>query len=165
MGNLRNHRNIKLLKTNERESYDASQPNYYSNEWFAEDLLATEMNKRHVRMFTPIYLGMSIIDISKTLMYEFHCSYLKPKYDKIVEILYMGTDTCILHIKTDNLYEYIKSDVKDDKDDNGSLPTGINKKVAVLMKDDLGEKNMMKFVVLSRATQLENKIKYLEKNV
>ena len=71
MQNVRKHRDIKLVTTNERRNYLVSEPNYHTAKWFSEDLLATEMKKIELKMNKPVYLGLSILEISKTLMYEF----------------------------------------------------------------------------------------------
>ena len=71
MENVRKHRDIKLVTTDKRRNKLASEPNYHTTKWFSENLLATEMRKTKVKMNKPVYLGMSILDISKTLMYEF----------------------------------------------------------------------------------------------
>ena len=85
MENVRNHRDIKLVKTNKRRNQLVSEPNYQAIKWFSENFVAIEMRKTKVKMNKPIYVGMAILDISKTLMYEFRYEYLKSKYvDKII---------------------------------------------------------------------------------
>ena len=79
MENVGNHRDIKLVTTDEKRSKLTSEPNYCRTKRFSENLLATEMKKTRVRMSKSLYLGMSILDISKTLMYEFWYDYIKPK--------------------------------------------------------------------------------------
>ena len=69
--NVRKHRDIKLVTTDEKINKLVSEPNYHTTKRFSENLLAIEMKKTKVKMNKPIYLGMSILDISKTLMYEF----------------------------------------------------------------------------------------------
>ena len=71
MENVRNHRDIKLVTTDERRNKLASEPNYHSTKYISKDLLVMEMRKVEVRMNKPIYLGQAILDISKTLMLEF----------------------------------------------------------------------------------------------
>ena len=71
MENVRNHRDIKLVTTKEKRSKSVSEPNYHNTKDFSENLLAIEMKKTKVTMNKPAYLGMSILDISKTLIYEF----------------------------------------------------------------------------------------------
>ena len=80
MENIRNHRDIKRVTTNKRRSILASEPNYHSTKYISKDLLIMEMKKVEVKINKPIYLGQAIIDISKTLMYEFWYDYIKPKY-------------------------------------------------------------------------------------
>ena len=71
MENLRKHRDIKLVTTDKRRNRLMSEPNYHTAKWFSENLLAIEMKKTKVKMNKPIYLGLSILKISKILMYEF----------------------------------------------------------------------------------------------
>ena len=78
------------------------QKHYHTTKHFSENWLAIEMKKTKVKMNKPIYLGMSILDISKTLMYEFWYDYLKPKYrDKAnYKLCYTDTNSFIIHIIT-----------------------------------------------------------------
>ena len=69
--NVRKHRDIKPVTTNERRNYLVSEPNYRTAKCFSENLLAIEMKKIKVKMNKPVYLGLSVLEISKTLMYEF----------------------------------------------------------------------------------------------
>ena len=69
MENIRKHRDIKLVTTDKRRNQLASEPNYHTTKYFSENLIAIETEKTKVKMNKPIYLGMSILDISKTLMY------------------------------------------------------------------------------------------------
>ena len=71
MENVRNHRDIKLITNNERRNKLVSERNYHSTKHFSENLLAIGMRKTKVIMNKPVYLGQAILDISKTLMYEF----------------------------------------------------------------------------------------------
>ena len=119
--------------------------------------MAIEMKKIKVKMNKPIYLGMSILDISKTLMYEFWYDCIKPKYQDKAELCYMDTGSFAIHIKTEDFYEDIANDVEEwfdtsNYDDNGPLPTGKNKKVIGLFKDELGGKIMKEFVGLRAKT-------------
>ena len=78
--NLRNHRDIKLVTSNKQRNKLASESNYHTTKYISEDLLIMEMKKAEVKMNKPICLGQAILDISKTLMYEFWYDYIKPKY-------------------------------------------------------------------------------------
>ena len=71
MENVRKHRDMKLVITNKRRNYLVSEPKYHTTKQFSEDLLAIEVNKIKVKLNKPVYLGLSILEISKTLMYEF----------------------------------------------------------------------------------------------
>ena len=80
MENVRKHRDIKLVATDKRRNQLASESNYHTTKYFSENLIATEMKNAKVKMNKSIYLAISILDISKTLMYEFLYDYIKPKY-------------------------------------------------------------------------------------
>ena len=115
------------------------------------------MKKTKVKMNKPIYLGLSILEISKTLLYEFWYHYMKPKYGDNVILCYMDTDSFIMRIKTEDFYEDIANDVEKGFDTssykvNKSLPTGKNEKVIGLMKNELGGKIMTEFVALRPKT-------------
>ena len=87
MGNVRKHRDIKLVTTDERRNQLVSEPNYHTTKWFSENLLAIEMKKIKVKMNKPIYLGLSILETSKTLIYEFWYEYMKLIYADNVKIM------------------------------------------------------------------------------
>ena len=157
MENVRKHRDIKLVTTDKRSNRLVSEPNYHATRWFSGNLLAIEMKKTKVKMNKPIYLGLSILEISKTLMYEFWYDYMKPKYGDNVKLCYMNTDSFIMHIKAEDFYKDIANDVEKRFDTsnyevNRPLPTGKNKKVIRLMKDELGGKVMTEFVALRPKT-------------
>ena len=143
MENIRKHRDIKLVKTDKKRSKLVSEPNYHTINLISEDLSIIEMKKTKVKMNKPIYLGLSILEISKILMYEFWYDYMKPKYNDNVRLYYMDTDSFVMHIKTNDFYKDIASDVENrfntsNYEVNRPLPTGKNKKVIGLMKDELG---------------------------
>ena len=71
MENVRKHRNIKLVTTKRRRNDLVSEPKYHSTKFFTENLLAVEMRKTEILMKNPVFLGLSILDLSKTVMYEF----------------------------------------------------------------------------------------------
>ena len=103
MENIRKYRDIKLVTTDKRRNQLVSEPNYHTTKWFSENLLAIEMKKAKVKMNKPVYLGLSILEISKTLMYELWYDSIKPKFGDNVELCYMDTDNFIMHIKTEDL--------------------------------------------------------------
>ena len=102
MENLRKHGDIKFVATDEKRSKLISEPNYHTTKRFSENLLATEMKKTKVKMNKPAYLGMSILDISKTFMYKFWYDYIKPKYEDRAKLCYTDTDSFIIHIITED---------------------------------------------------------------
>ena len=98
MENVRKHRDIKLVRTDKRRNRLVSEPNYHTKKWFSEKLLAIKMKKTKVKLNKPVYLSLSILEISKTLMYEFWYDYMKPKYGDNVKLCSMDTDSFIMHI-------------------------------------------------------------------
>ena len=78
--NVRKHRDVNLVTTDEKRNNLVSVPNYHTTKCFSENVLAIEMKKTKEKMNKSVYLGMSILDITKTLMYEFWYDYIKPKY-------------------------------------------------------------------------------------
>ena len=96
--------------------------------------MAVEMKKTNLKKIKPLYLGMSILDISKTLMYEFWYDYIKPKYWDRANLRYADSDSVIIYIKTEDLSEDISNDVERwfdtsnyDENDKKPLPIGKNK--------------------------------------
>ena len=104
MENVRNHRDIKLVTSDKRRKILVSEPNYHSHKKFSEYLMAIEMKKTRVKIAKPLYLGMSILDISKKLMYEFWYDYIVPKYGDRVKLCYTDIDTYIINIKTKDFF-------------------------------------------------------------
>ena len=157
MENIRKHRDIKLVTTDKKRRKLVSEPNYLTINLISEDLPIIEMKKTKVKMNKPIYLGLSILEISKILMYEFWYDYMKPKFNDNVRSCYMDTDNFVMHIKANDFYKDIDSDVENRFDTsnyevNRLLPRGKNKKVIGLMKDELGGKIITEFVTLRPKT-------------
>ena len=153
--NVRNQRDIKIVTMDKRRSILASEPNYHSTKYISKDLLIMKMKKVERKMNKPIYLGQAILDLSKTLMYEFRYDYIKPKYGDKARLCYMDTDSFVINIKTQDFYKDIASDVERwfdtsnyDRKDNRPLPIGKNKKVISLFKDELGGKIVAEFCAL-----------------
>ena len=157
MENIRKHRDIKLVTTDKKRSKLVSEPNYHTINLISEDLSIIEMKRTKVKMNKPMYLGLSILEISKTLMYEFWYHYMKPKYANNVKLCYMDTDSFIMNIKTNDFYKDFSNDVENRFDTsnyevNRPLPTGKHKKVIGLMRDELGGKIITEFVTLRPKT-------------
>ena len=137
MKSLGKHRDIKLVKTDEKKSKLISEPNYHTTKWFSENLSAIEKKKAKVKMNKPVYLGMSILDMSKTLMYKFWYEYTKPKYGDRAKLCYTGTDSIIAYIMSEDFYRDISDDVErwfdtSNYDVNGKRPLPINKKKEII---------------------------------
>ena len=154
MENIRKHRNIKLVTTEEKYLRTVMCPNFKSGVLFGENLMGCEMGKIKVVMNKPVYLGQVILDLNKIVMYEFHYDYMVPKYGlEKLKLCYMDTDSLVYDIKTEDFYEDIANDARFDtsgysKTDFRPLPIGLNKKVIGLMNDELGGKIMTEFVAL-----------------
>ena len=143
MENVRIHRNIKLVKTDKKRNKLVSEPNYHTMKLIDDNLAIIEMNKVKVKMNKPIYLGLSILELSKIIMYEFWCDYVKSKYMDNARLCYMDTDSFVINVKTKDFYKDIAEHVMERFDTSNfsydrPLPIGMNKKVVGLMKDELG---------------------------
>ena len=111
--NVRKHGDIKLVTTDEKRNKLVSERDYHSTKRFSENLLPMEMKKKtKLKVNKPIYLGMSILDISKTLMYKFSYNYFKPKYGDKAKLCYTDTGSFIIHIITEDCFEDISNDVE-----------------------------------------------------
>ena len=96
MENVRNHRDIKLVTSYKRRKRLASEPNYHSHKKFSDHLITIEMKKTRVKMTKPLYLGRSILDISKILMYKFWYDYIILKYRDKAKLCYTDIDSFII---------------------------------------------------------------------
>ena len=112
MENIREHEDIKLVNSIKDLNKYARERYMKNIKYFSGSLLATEMRKTEITMNKPVYLGQAILDISKTLMYEFYYEYMKPKYGNKVKLCYTDTDSFIMQIFTDDFYADISSDAK-----------------------------------------------------
>ena len=131
-----------------------SEPIYYTTKFFTENLLAIEKKKTEILMNKPVHLGLSILELSKILMHKLHYDYVKSKYNEKAKLCYMDTDSFLVYIKTDYINKYIAEDVEARSDTSNyeldrPLPKGENKKAIGLMKDEIREKIMTKFVKLT----------------
>ena len=157
MENVRKHRDIKLVRTDKKRNKLVSEPNYHTMKLIDDNLAIIEMRKVKVKMKKPIYLGLSILELSKITMYEFWYDYVKAKYEDRVRLCYMDTDSFVLNVRTKDFYKDISEDVKDRFDTSNfycdrPLPIGVNKKVVGLMKDELGGGVITEFVALRPKT-------------
>ena len=111
MKNVRNHRDIKLVTTDKRRNQLASEPNYHTTKYFSENVLVIEMKKIKVKMNKAVYFGLSILEISKRLMYEFWHNYIKSKYQNNTKLCYMDIDNVKLNIFIKILQMMMKKDL------------------------------------------------------
>ena len=153
MENVRKHRDIKLVKTDKKRNKLVSEPNFHTMKLTDNNLAIIEMRKVKVKMNKPIYLGLSILDISKITMHEFWYDYVTIKYEDKARLCYMDTDSFVVNIKTKDFYKDISQDVKKRFDTSNysfdrPLLMGINKNVIGLMKDELGVDIITEFVAL-----------------
>ena len=102
----------KLLNLSERRrNYLVSEPNYHTTKFFTENLLGIEMKETEILMNKLVYLVLSILELSKILMYDFQYDYVKLKYGEKAKLCYMDTNSFMVYIKTDDIYKGISEDV------------------------------------------------------
>ena len=155
MENIRNRVDIRLVTRESQAKKLTCKPNYQHHTIFSKNLAAVHMKKVKLKFNKPVYLGMSILDLSKTLMYDFHYNYIKPKYGERAKLLFTDTDSLAYEIETKDFYRDIYSDVKS-KFDTSNYPknhpsgilTGVNKKVIGMFKDEAAGKQIAEFVGL-----------------
>ena len=155
MENIRNRVDIRLVTRESQAKKLTCKPNYQHHTIFCENLTAVHMKKVKLYFNKPVYLGMSILDISKTLMYDFHYNYIKPKYGDSAKLLFTDTDSLAYEIQTEDFYREISSDVElrfdtsnYPKDHPSGILTGVNKKVIGMFKDEASGKQIAEFVGL-----------------
>ena len=155
MENIRNRKDIKLITNRDMAKKYVAKPNFQGFNIFGENLMAIHMKKTSLTFNKPVYLGLCILDLSKTIMYEFHYNYIKPKYGSKANLLYTDTDSLMYEIETEDFYKNISGDVKDRFDTSGyppnhpsGIPTGCNKKVLGMFKDEVGGRCIEEFVGL-----------------
>ena len=107
MANVRKYINIKHVTTEKRRNYLVSEPNYRTTKIFTENLLAIEMIKTQKNIEQSVYFGLLILDLSKTVMYQFWHDYVKPEYGKNAKLCSMDTNSFIVYVKTDDIYKDI----------------------------------------------------------
>ena len=155
MENIRNRVDVKLVNTKEKFKKLVAKPNFKSRKIFNENLISVHMKKTSLTMNKPVYLGMCILELSKILMFDFHYKYIKPKYENKAKLLFTDTDSFLYEIETEDFYKDIAGDVKDRFDTSeypenhpSGIPTGINKKVLGMFKDEAAGKIIKEFVGL-----------------
>jgi hypothetical protein len=181
MENIENRVDVRLVCEEKEAIKLAAKPNYHSRTIFDENLIAIHMKKTKLFYNKPIYLGMCILDLSKTLMYDFHYNYTKKKYGDRAKLLYTDTDSLAYEIKTDDFYIDITDDVEKlfdtseyPKNHPSGIKTGVNKKVIGMFKDEACGMQIEEFVGLRAKSysykmfengKEEKKCKGIKKNI
>ena len=153
--NKRKRQNIHLIDNRKKALKLTSKPNFDRCTIFDKHLIAVHMKNTEVYFNKPVYVGQAILDLSKTLMFDFHYNYIKEKYGKKTELLFTDTDSLMYEIKTKDFYKDISPDIlsKFDTSDfstnhKSGILTGVNKKVIGMFKDEVAGKQITHFVGL-----------------
>ena len=153
--NIRKRQNIELVDNKKKAIKLSNRPNFDRCTIFNQHLVAVHMKKTEIYFNKPVYVGQAILDLSKTLMYDFHYNYIKDLYDSRAQLLFTDTDSLMYEIKTKDFYEDIKDDIYEKFDTSdyptnhpSELLTGINKKVIGKFKDEACGKQITHFVGL-----------------
>ena len=152
MENIRKRVDVRLVTSKEKLLKLASKPTYVSSKIFNENLVAVHKIKETLTMNRPAYIGMCILDLSKTLMYDFHYNYIKHKYDNKAKLLFTDTDSLTYEIETkDNYKDFFKDKSKFDNSDypeNSPYFNKTNKKVIGKFKDETAGVPVVEFIGL-----------------
>ena len=154
MENIRNRVDVRLVGNREKAQKLIAKPNLKHWICFEENLIGIHLKRIKLVFNKPVYCGMSILDLSKTMIYDFHYNYIIPKFGKKQKLLFTDTDSLCYEIETDDFFADIAGDVKelfDTSNFDKNHPSGIqgkNKKVPGMMKDEAGGKIIEEFVGL-----------------
>ena len=151
--NIRNRQEVHLLKDLEKITNYHNKPNFSDEKIFDENLAALLMRKTRMKFDKPIYIGATVLELSKLLMYEFYYDILQPYFgEKNLELLYMDTDSFVLKIKTDDLnrdlYKLRESFDFSNYPKDHPLFDSTKKKIPGYFKDELGGEEMIEFIAL-----------------
>lgn len=156
MESVKNRKDVRLItKWDGRFGAEAliSKPNFHACSIFNEDLIAVEMDKLQIYMNKPIYIGLCVLDISKTVLYEFHYEFAKKQLDAEYKLLYVDTDSLLYEIKCEDAYDIMKKnihrfDTSDYPPENPYQMPLVNKKKPGLMKDECNGRIITKMIGL-----------------
>ena len=154
MENIRNRVDVRLVNNQDKAQKLISKPNLKHWVLFDENLIGVHLKRIKLVFNKPVYCGMSILDLSKTLIYDFHYRYIIPKFEQKQKLLFTDTDSLCYEIETDDFFADIADDVEkmfDTSNFDSNHPSGIhgkNKKVPGMMKDEAGGKIIEEFVGL-----------------
>ena len=133
--NIRKRQNIFIIDDRKKAVKLTSRPNFDRATIFDKNLIAVHMKKTEVYFNKTVYVGQAILDLSKTLMFDFHYNYIKKKYKHRAELMFTDTDSLLYQIHTDDFYKDISYDIKTKFDTSDYPPnhpsgilTGVNKK-------------------------------------
>ena len=147
--NIRNRVDIRLVATDKMAQKLATRPSYDRCTIFDENLIVIHMKNTKLYFSKPVSLGMSIVDLSKSLMYDFHCNYIKTKYGDKRKLLFTDTDSLAYEIKTKDFYRDINPDIEKRFDTSdfptnhaSGIKTGLNSEVLGMFKDEAGGKQI-----------------------
>ena len=112
MENTRNYKDIKLVTSDKKYLKYVIKPNFKDGHPFSKHIFAVEIRTTNIKINKPAHLGQAILDLSKTLMYEFHYDYMRPKNSSKVTMCYMDTDSFVYEIETEDFYRDIAKDVE-----------------------------------------------------
>ena len=153
--NVRKRIDVKLVRSRKQATKYINKPNYKGRTTFSDNLVAIHMGKTSIKMDKPICLGMCILGISKTLMYDFYYGFLKRMYEERIKLLFTDTDSLMVLVETEDFYKDIDPYVHElfdtsnyPKDHPSGIQTGVNKKVIGMFKDEVGGKIITEFVGL-----------------
>ena len=152
MENIRKRVDVRLVTDDKKLLKMASKPTFVCSKIFNENLVAVHKIKETITLNRPAYVGMCILDLSKTLMYDFHYNYIKQKYGEKAKLLFTDTDSLTYEIESEDVYQ----DFWNDKDrfDNSDYPENssyfdkTNKKVIGKFKDEAAGVPICEFVGL-----------------
>ena len=150
MENVRKRMNVKLIcDKNKFEKY-VSKPTFINGVIFNENLVGVHNKQEKIKLCKPIYVGFSILDISKTLMYDFHYGFIKNKYEDKAKLLFTDTDSLCYEIQTKNIYKdmYDNKEMFDLSDVLGEFNDNTNKKVIGKFKPEYANNIIGEFIGL-----------------
>jgi len=152
MENIRKRVDVKLITNEKKLSKMTSKPTYVSSKIFNENLVAVHKIKETLTLNRPAYVGMCILDLSKTLMYDFHYNYIKSKYGDKAKLLFTDTDSLTYEIEAEDVYKdfWNNNDLFDNSDFPETSPyfDKTNKKVIGKFKDESAGVPIVEFVGL-----------------
>ena len=153
--NIRQRQNIKIIDNRATAMKLSSKPNFQRCTIFDENLVAVHMTKTSVTFDKPIYVGQAVLDLSKSLMFDFHYNYMRKKHGDKAELLFTDTDSLMYEIQTEDFYSDIAPDVRArfdtsdyPKDHPSGIEVGVNKKVIGMFKDEAAGKQITHFLGL-----------------